>query len=247
MPKNYRFVDYIPVKCLNKFVQSAANARREGYENPNSSVVAETTKLLANSYHDYQNMDPSRHTVTKKVSDEKTHGAINTKLFKRLVQINDQLYEAEEAKAEIENRETVIVGFLILQYANFRMLEPYYNFFERFCDDNNFEEVEMDTDSLYLALSEKEFYDCIREESKVEWELTRTQDCKDDFTASATTNLFPRTCCAKHKKHDKQELGLFKKEFRCTEMLCLCSKTYCCYDFNSNKYKCISKGSNERT
>ena len=33
-----------------------------------------------------------------------------------------------------------------------------------------------------------------------------------------------------HKKHDKKELGLFKEAFRCAEMLCLCSKTYCCYD-----------------
>ena len=29
-------------------------------------------------------------------------------------------------------------------------------------------------------------------------------------------------------------------------MLCLCSKTYCCYDSNSNKYKFSSKGLNKR-
>ena len=105
----------------------------------------------------------------------------------------------------------------------------------------------MDTDSLYLALSEKELYDCIREESKAEWELKKTEDCKDDFTANATTNFFPRTCCTKHMKHDKREPGLFKEEFRCTEMLRLCSETYSCYDSNSNKYKFSSKGLNKRT
>ena len=181
------------------------------------------------------------------MSDEKTHGAINTKLFKRLDHINDQLYEVELAKGEIEHREPIIVGFFILQYAKLRMLELYYNFFERFCDVNKFEELEMDTDSLYLALSEKELYDCIREESKAEWDLLRTGDCKDDFTANATTNFFSRTCCTKHVKHDKREPGLFKEEFRCTEMLCLCSETYCCYDSNSNKYKFSSKGLNKRT
>ena len=31
------------------------------------------------------------------------------------------------------------------------------------------------------------------------------------------------------------------------EMLCLCSKTYCCYDSNSNKYKFSSKGLSKRT
>ena len=103
--------------------------------------------------------------------------------------INDQLYEVELAKAEIEHREPIIVGFFILQYAELRMLELYCNFFERFCDVNKCEELEMDTDSLYLALSEKELYDCIREESKVELELMRTEDCKDDFKANATTNF----------------------------------------------------------
>ena len=245
--KIYRFVEYIPGKCFNNFVQSAVNARREGDENPNCSVVAETMKLLANSSYGYQIMDRSRHTVTKYLSDERTLGAMNTKIFKRLDHINDQLYEVEMAKAEIEHREPIIVGFFILQYAKLRMLELYYNFFERFCDVNKCEELEMDTDSLYLALSEKKLYDCIREECKNEWRILRTKGCKDDFTANATTNFFPRTCCTKHMKHDKREPGLFKEEFRCTEMLCLCSKTYCCYDSNSNKYKFSSKGLNKRT
>ena len=117
----YRFVEYIPVKCFNNFVQSAVNARRvnggNSSERDNSSVVAKTMKLLANSSYGYQIMDRSRHTVTKYLNDEKTHGAINTKFFKRLDHINDQLYEVELAKAEIEHRKLIIVGFLILQYA----------------------------------------------------------------------------------------------------------------------------------
>ena len=187
-------------------------------------------------------MDRSHHTVAKHLSVEKTHGAINTKLFKRLDHINDQLYEVELVKAEIEHRELIIVGFFILQYAKLRILELYYNFFERFCDATNLRSY-----SLYLALSEKKLYGCIREKSIVEWKLRRTEDCTDDFTANATTNFSPRTCCTKHKKHDKLEPGLFKEEFRCTEMLCLCSKTYCCFDSNSKKDKFSSKGLNKRT
>ena len=102
-------------------MQSAVDACREGDENPNSSVVEETMKLLANSSYGYQNIDGLRHTVTKYLSDGKTHGAINTKFFKRLDHINDQLYEVELAKAEIEHRQPIIVGFFILQYAKLRM------------------------------------------------------------------------------------------------------------------------------
>ena len=140
-------------------------------------------------------------------------------MFKRLDHTNDQLYEVKLAKAEIEHREPIIVGFFILQYAKLRLLELYYNFLKRFCDVNKFEELEMDTDSLPLSLSEKEWYDCIREESKVEWELVIREDCKDDFTANATSKFFPRTCFTKHRKHDKRDPGLFKEEFRCTEIV----------------------------
>ena len=80
--KIHRFVEYTPEKCFNSFVQSEVDARRQGDKNPNSSVVPETTKLLANSSYGYQIMDQSRHTVTEYLSDKKTHAAINSKLFK---------------------------------------------------------------------------------------------------------------------------------------------------------------------
>ena len=104
----------------------------------------------------------------------------------------------------------------------------------------------MDTDSLQFNLAEKELEDCIRLEMRAEWQRLRSNDCVDNFTADAVANFFPRTCCSKHKQHDKREPGLFKEEFTCTEMLRLCSKTYCCYDVTSNKPRLSSKGTNKR-
>ena len=66
--KIHRFVEYTPRKRFNVFLQAAMDARRKGDEN--SSVVAETMKLLSNSSYGYQIMDRSRHTVTKYLSDE---------------------------------------------------------------------------------------------------------------------------------------------------------------------------------
>ena len=51
--KIHRFVQYAPRKCFNNFVQSAVDARRQGDKKPNSSVVTETLKLLANSSNGY--------------------------------------------------------------------------------------------------------------------------------------------------------------------------------------------------
>ena len=177
---------------------------------------------------------------------KKTHAAINSKLFRTLDHVNNSLYEVELAKAQIEFKEPIIVGFFILQYAKMRILELYYNFFTGFCNVNKFEELEMDTDSLYLALAGKELEDCIRPEMRAEWQRLRSNECVDSFTADAVANFFPRTCCVKHKQHDKREPGLFKEEFRCREMLCQCSKTYCCYDVTSNKFKFSSKSHKKR-
>ena len=168
------------------------DARREVDENPNSSVVAENMKLLANSSYGYQIMDRSRHTVTKYLTDEKTHSAINSKMFKRLNHITDQLYEVEHVKSEIEHREPIIVRFFILQYAKLRMLELYYNFFEKFCDTDKYEELEMDTYSLYLAVSEENLEDAIVPQKRAEWEQLRSEDCNDKFTANATDIFSPK-------------------------------------------------------
>ena len=80
-------------------------------------------KLLANSSYGYQIKDRSRHPVTNYLTDEKTHNAINSKMFKRPNNITDHLCEVEIDVSESDHRELIIVGFLILQYAKLKMLE----------------------------------------------------------------------------------------------------------------------------
>ena len=177
------------MKCLNSFVQSAVDARRKGDENSNSSVVAETMKLLANSSYGYQTMDRSRHIITKYLNDEKAHKAINSKFFKKLNHMMDNLYEIESVEADVEHKEPIIVGFFNLQYAKLRMLEINYNFFQKFCDFNSFEEMEMD----YLALAHDSLEDCIKPDMRDVWYNIRMNECSNTFAADSSNNFFPRT------------------------------------------------------
>ena len=48
----------------------------------------------------------------------------------------------------------MIVVFFFLQYAKIRTLQLFKNFFHKFCDENQLEEMEMDRNSLYLALAD---------------------------------------------------------------------------------------------
>ena len=71
------------------------------------------------------------------------------------------------------------------------MLELYYIFFDKFCDVNKFEELEMDTYSLYSALAEEDLDDCILSSNRGEWIERRSQGCQDNFRADAKIKFFP--------------------------------------------------------
>ena len=57
-------------------MESAVNARLQKDENPNSSIVAEAMKLLANRYY-VINFQAVVVFVTKNMNNEKTDAAIN--------------------------------------------------------------------------------------------------------------------------------------------------------------------------
>ena len=101
--------------------------------------------------------------------------------------------------------------------------------------------MEKCTDSLLLALAEKNLYGSIRSGKRWEWDMLRCKACNDSFTADTCSIFSP-----KHKGHDKRGPRLFNEEIRCTEMLCLSCKTYCCYDSWSNKFIFSSKGLNKQ-
>ena len=65
---------------------------------------------------------------------------------------------------------------------------------------DSFEELEMDTDSLYLALAHDGLNDFSRLSKIAEWEALKEHHCDDSFQAYAVQNFFPRNCCDKNKK-----------------------------------------------
>ena len=101
------------------------------------------------------------------LKDEKTHSANISRMIQQLSRIIDQMFEVKLVRSEVEHREPIVVGFFILQYAKLRMLELYYNFIKNFCDTDKYEELEMDTDSIYLALSEENLEEVIFPKSEL--------------------------------------------------------------------------------
>ena len=75
-------------------------------------------------------------------------------------------------------------------------------------------EIEMDTVPLYLTLRERNFYDCMGNDKRQEWEIWRSKDCNDSFYAEACNTFLPWTCSNKHEKDmNKENVGCSRKIF----------------------------------
>lgn len=140
--------------------------------------------------------------------------AVNKPDFVYLTLLEDSVYEVEKAKSKIVLDLPIQLGYFILQYAKLRMLEFYYNFMDRYCQQTDFLYCEMDTDSAYMAISGKSL-DCIVKPHMQQQYLRGLYDfCNQlDIAADAQHHWFPRKCCTKHAKRGNRKSGLFKLEF----------------------------------
>ena len=112
------FLQYTPHRCFQSFVQNVVDARREGDRNKESTVVAETMKLIGNSSYGYQIMDRSRHRNTKYVKGPQVDKFINNRFFKTMNELPEEIYEVEMSKSRIERKEPIIVGFFFCSTLN---------------------------------------------------------------------------------------------------------------------------------
>ena len=128
----------------------------------------------------------------------------------------------------------------------------------RYVDRKDFQYMEMDTDSAYMALSaplhlvvrpdmRRSFY-----ENYGDWfPRPYCERHREDFVRTQMAVYeggdawVPGECCANQRKHDTRTPGLFKVEFEGTGMVALNSKTYHCW--GSAVEKTSSKGLSKRT
>ena len=126
------------------------------------------------------------------------------------------------------------IGCAVYQLAKLRMLQFYYDCLDKYVDRSDFQYVEMDTDSAYLALSGTKLDDVIKPHMKEEYE-------RDKY------NWFPNETTKELKAYNKRTPGLFKVEFEGNTMYALCSKLYFVEGETKSKYSCkgIQKNQNE--
>lgn len=110
-------------------------------------------KLVGNAAYGKTLTKKSKHVDVTYVPGEGTPKLINSHLFKKMTDVTSEVFGVEFLKHKIRWDLPLHIGFLFYQYAKLRMLEIYYDFLDKFIKREDFQLCEMDTDSLYLAMS----------------------------------------------------------------------------------------------
>ena len=223
----YRTIDYEPREIFSWFVNEVANNRRKGDAEKDKALLAEVFKLLGNSAYGKFIEAVERHTNTIYTCDEEeVDKSLRSARFKTLEEIGPA-YKVELRKIKINIDRPFQVGIVVYQLAKLRMLQFYYEFLNFYLDRRDFELIQMDTDSMYFALSRERLEDAIRPGYETQFE-----EEKKRWLA--------------WNKWSNREPGLFKLEKEATSSIALCSKCYHMEDQATGKAKVSSKGVNKR-
>ena len=228
---------YAPV--FKDFIDTRTQKRREATLAGNTSEAA-LHKLIGNSAYGCTLLNKEKY-VRIAYADVKNLVAHHHRkgTFLRSRMLTPHLAEVDHEHNKVQHDIPTQLGYTILQGGKLRMLQFYYDCLDYFLDREDFQLVEVDTDSQYLALSEpidRERIDkdlsyhplmsMVKPELIDEFKAMLYNHCKDDWEPNDYVHFFPRQCCEEHNKLDQKRPGLFKTEVWGTEITCACSKTY---------------------
>ena len=166
----YRTIDYVPQNIFNWFVREVANMRRKGDVEAEKALLAEIYKLLGNSAYGKFIEAVERQTKVLYTKDEEVvDNHLRSVWFEDLEEIGDA-YKIGSCKNKVTINRPFQVGIVVYQLAKLRMLEFYYDFLDHYLDRRDYELIQMDTDSLYFALSCDTLEEAARPELKNHFE-----------------------------------------------------------------------------
>ena len=184
---------------------------------------------------------------------------INESRFRKVTELGENLFEVEMVKKKVSWDLPLQIGYFVYQYAKLRMLQFQFDFVDFYLSRSDYQLCEMDTDSLYMALSTSRLDDAVRPELRQHFYQNYhhwfpSPSCDQHralFVRQSLQSLSFSPCdrCLARLKYDQRTPGLFKTEFTGDGIVALCSKTYFCFGSRGTKrsHKGLSKAQNSLT
>lgn len=160
----YSYIKCIPSKVFLSFTEEVTRRRREGDIDSDKEAIGNSAKNIGNSSYGKMIENKINHkSICYETDLSKVYRSINKNNFIDLQEIIDnndnKFFEINKSKTVINQDMPVHVGCAILQLAKLRMLEFYYDCVDKYIGRENFQLMEMDTDSLYMAVGNMILHD----------------------------------------------------------------------------------------
>ena len=188
----HRAVQWHSHPWLEPFANFVSMSHRGADADPNQKILGETAKLVGNAGFGRFIIDVTPHQDIKYEKDEsKVDHAINSFFFHDLDELSDEVFELEMYKKKIKCDLPIQIGFFVFTYAKLRMLEFYYHCIDAYLDWRDFQYLEMDTNSAYMALAGNSLEGLVKPNNMVEF-------------VAAQHRWFPRQDTPEHAAYDKR-------------------------------------------
>ena len=220
--KIHGFIKAEKGKIFEKFAQKVSDERRKGDIDPNHAIIAEMWKLIGNSAFGRTGMDKSKFRKTEYCDESKFYKKVSRPTFKDANQYGD-VFEITSQYRKISLNMPIQVACSIYDDSKLKMSQFYYDFVDKYLSRDDYQYIQMDTDSSYMALT-ADFEDLIKPELIDEYKKDRI-------------NWFLRNDNVENYKYDKRVPGLFKPEFFGAGIVALASKTYFVKGFDKKESK----------
>ena len=194
-----------------------AQCRLEGDCNKDKALIAEMSKLIGNSSYGQMITNKKMHHDIVCVNESEISTEIIDNHFYDMTELPDGYYEVEKMKKKTNLDLPIHISVFILNYAKLRMPEFYYDFLDYYLSREDFQIMEMDTDSNYLGITAENVEELIKPKLK--------EQLENEKHNWFVTPLVPQ---------GKHTPGLFKVEFKGDKMIGLCSKSYCMESFTTD-------------
>lgn len=216
--KLYGVIEAKRRRIFKGFMEWVTNERRKGDVDIKYAIIADAAKIVGNSAFGRTAMDKNKHKKVKFCNEVQFNRAKNSYFYYDAEEYNGA-YIVYKRPKKVKQNMPIQIAWSVFDDAKLRMNQFYYDCIDKYLDRSDFQYIEMDTDSAYMALT-GDFESIIKPELIEEFNREKHK-------------WFPQT------KFDKRTPGLFKIEYEGDGMVALCSKTYYVW---GDKNKVSSKG-----
>ena len=233
-------IKFNPGTPYKDFVMLGADMRRRG------GVNAEIWKLMLNSAFGKMAQDNRAYTSKIYTMDvKKARFAVSSPNYRsgsEFIHEDETLFIIEKDKENVKHDMPVQGSCMIYGNAKLKMLDFFYNFVDKYISRDDYQLMYTDTDSLWLAFSEKNPFGMPEELKPTPEEAIYEKNpglCKsgmeDEFEKDKPTFMVM-------DKWSTRMPGPMKLEFECDTMVALAAKSYFAIKSDANKEKSGCKG-----